>query len=244
MYGRLCHVKQFLPHAHSFSIAERVGYSPEGIDVKLLVLGATGATGTLFTDAAIDAGHHVVALARDPQRLAPRNGLQVISGDARDAQALMRTTDGADAVISTLGVGSTRNPNGLIRDATRATIDAAARTGLRRVVWQSAFGVGDSYPKASFLMHLGYRLAPAVFRDKAAAEQLLRASDLDWTIAYPGVLTNGPHTGQAVATDLGDIDKLKGMPRISRADVADFLLTSATTTTWNKRIAVLTTGTA
>lgn len=212
--------------------------------MKFLVLGATGATGTLFTDAAINAGHHVVALARDPQRLAPRKGLQVTSGDARDPEALACAADGADAVISTLGVGNTRNPNGLIRDATRAVIDAAARTGLRRVVWQSAFGVGDSYPKTSFLMRMGYRLAPAVFGDKAAAEQLLRTSELDWTIAYPGVLTNGPHTGQVIATDLDDIDKLKGMPRISRADVADFLLTAATTTTWNKRIAVLTTGTA
>lgn len=215
----------------------------EGIDVKFLVLGATGATGTLFIDAAINAGHYVVALARDPQRLTPREGLQVTSGDARDADALARAADGADAVISTLGVGSTRNPNGLIREATRAVIDAAARTGLRRVVWQSAFGVGDSYPKASFLMRMGYRLTPAVFGDKAAAEQLLRGSELDWTIAYPGVLTNGPPTGQAVATDLEDIDKLTGMPRISRADVADFLLTAATTTAWNKRIAVLTTGT-
>lgn len=215
----------------------------EGTNVKFLVLGATGATGTLFTDAAINAGHHVVALARNPQRLTLQKGLQVTSGDARDAEALMRAADGADAVISTLGVGSTRNPNGLIREATRAVIGAADRTGLRRVVWQSAFRVGDSYPKASFLMRMGYRLAPAVFGDKAAAEQLLRASGLDWTIAYPGILTNGPFADQGVATDLEDIDKLKGLPRISRADVADFLLTAATTTAWNKRIAVLTTGT-
>lgn len=209
--------------------------------MKFLVLGATGATGTLFTDAAITAGHQVVALVRNPQKLPAREGLQAVSGDVRDTEAIARAGNGTDAVISTLGVGSTREPDSLIHDATRAVIDAAAHTGLQRIVWQSALGVGESYPKISLLMRLGYRAAPEVFRDKARAEQLLRASTLDWTIAYPGVLTKGPATKNVSATDLDEIDKVKGMPRISRADVADFLLTAATTATWNRRIAVLTT---
>lgn len=209
--------------------------------MKFLVLGATGATGTLFTDAAIAAGHQVVALVRNPQKLPAREGLQAISGEVRDTEAIAHAGEGADAIISALGVGNTRRPDNLIRDATQAVIDAAAHTGLQRVVWQSALGVGESYPKVSLLMRLGYRVAPEVFRDKARAEQLLRASTLDWTIAYPGVLTKGPATKNVSATDLDEIDKVKGMPRISRADVADFLLRAATTTTWNKRIAVLTT---
>jgi uncharacterized protein YbjT (DUF2867 family) len=210
--------------------------------MRFLVLGATGATGSLLTDAALDAGHEVIALVRNPQKLSERPGLHVIAGDARDARALTDATGNADILVSTLGVGSTRSPGNLILDTTRAVISAAEQTGLRRVVFQSAFGVGASHPKLSIFMRLGYQLAPAVFRDKAAGEQLLTATGLDWTLAYPGILTNGPRTGMVTATDLAALTRLPGLPRISRADVAAFLLDAAASDKWIRRIAVITAG--
>ncbi|HWO64867.1 MAG TPA: NAD(P)H-binding protein [Umezawaea sp.] len=209
--------------------------------MKILILGATGATGGLFTEAALQAGHEVIALVRDPSRLAGQPDLQVIAGDARDARSLAAAAEKADALVSCLGVGNTRNPNDLILDTTRAVISAAEQTGLQRIVFQSALGVGASYPKTSVLMRLGYRLAPAVFRDKAAGEDLLTASDLNWTLVYPGVLTNGPRTGNVTASGLDALTCLPGLPRISRADVAKFLLDTTTTGTWTRQIAVITT---
>ncbi|MFG1643429.1 NAD(P)-dependent oxidoreductase [Amycolatopsis sp. NPDC049252] len=210
--------------------------------MKYLILGATGATGSLLTDTALNAGHEVIALVRNPQKMPERPGLHVIAGDARDARALTDATGKADALVSALGVGRTRSPGNLILDTARAVIFAAGQTGLRRVVFQSAFGVGASYPKSSILMRLGYHLAPAVFRDKAAGEQLLTATGLDWTLAYPGMLTNGPRTGKVTATDLATLTRLPGLPRISRADVAAFLLDAAASDTWIRRIAVITAG--
>jgi uncharacterized protein YbjT (DUF2867 family) len=207
--------------------------------MKFLVLGATGATGALFVEAAIAAGHEVTALARNPDKLAERHGLRRIGGDARDADALTRAADGVDALVSTLGVGRTRTPNDLILDTTRAVLAMAGQTGLQRVVFQSAFGVGASYPKASVPIRLGYHLAPAVFLDKAAGEKLLIASELDWTIVYPGILTNGPRSGNVTATDLAELDRLHGLPRISRADVAEFLLEAASGNKWKRRVAVI-----
>jgi uncharacterized protein YbjT (DUF2867 family) len=209
--------------------------------MKFAVLGATGATGQLFTTAALAAGHEVSALVRSPEKLPKRPGLTAVVGDARDADAVSRTMQGADALVSTIGSGSSRNPNNLIVETTRAILSAAGQSALRRIVMQSAFGVGDSYPKASFLMHLGYRLAPKLFIDKAAGEKLLRASDLDWTIVYPGVLTNKPKTGNVTASDLTEVPRIPGMPRISRADVADFLLHAATHDSWTRRVTVITT---
>jgi len=208
--------------------------------MKLAVLGATGATGQLFTAAALAAGHEVSALVRSAERLQQHPGLNAVVGDARDADAILRTTRGAGALVSTIGSGSSRNPDNLILDTTQAIVTATSQSELRRVVVQSAFGVGESYSKASFLMHVGYRLAPGMFIDKAAGEQVLRASGLNWTIVYPGILTNRRKTGKVTATDLTDLRRLPGMPRISRADVADFLLDTATNGSWSRRIAVLT----
>ena len=213
----------------------------KGHAMKILILGATGATGGLFTQAALRAGHEVTALVRDPTRLAGRADLRAVAGDVRDSRSLAAAADKADALVSCLGVGNTRNPNDLILDTTRAVISAAEQTGLRRIVVQSALGVGASYPKTPALMRLGYRLAPAVFRDKAAGEDLLTATDRDWTLVYPGVLTNGPRTGKVTATGLDALTRLPGLPRISRADVADFLLGTTTTGRWTRQIAVITT---
>jgi uncharacterized protein YbjT (DUF2867 family) len=208
--------------------------------MKILILGATGATGTLATDAVIASGNEVVAVTRTVGKLASRNGLKVVQGDARDADTLARAAEGVDAIISTLRVGSTRKPNDLIRDTTRAVVTAARRTGITKVVVQSAFGVGSSYSKGSLLLRLGYRLAPAVFIDKAAGEKVLMDSPIRWTIAYPGLLTSGPVSGKLTVTDLADVTRLPGLPRISRADVAEFLLAATTDDRWSRRIAVLT----
>jgi putative NADH-flavin reductase len=208
--------------------------------MKIAILGVTGATGRLLSTAVLDEGHEVNALVRNPASTIPRPGLTLITGDARDADAVTRAMEGAEVLVSAIGSGSSRRPDNLILETTEAVLAAAARTGLRRVVFQSAFGVGDSYAKSSFLMHVGYHVAPGMFIDKAAGETLLRQSDLDWTLVYPGVLTNKPKTGNVTATDLTDLRRLPGMPRIPRADVASFLLETATSGTWNRRIAVLT----
>ncbi|MCF4120539.1 SDR family oxidoreductase [Antribacter sp. KLBMP9083] len=112
--------------------------------MKFLVLGATGATGGLFIDKALENDHDVVAYARNPDRLAPRPGVTAVGGDVRDADGLAKAMDGVDAVVSTLGLGRAKDPDDLILDSTRAIVDAAGRVGVRRVLIMSAFGVGDS----------------------------------------------------------------------------------------------------
>ncbi|MFH0176480.1 NAD(P)-dependent oxidoreductase [Streptomyces cacaoi] len=211
--------------------------------MKFLVLGATGTTGTLFVERATAAGHEVVAFVRDASKLAPGDRLTVVEGDVRDARALAEAMRGTDAVVSTLGLGKVKDPGNLIADTTRALVRAAEETGTKRVLIMSAFGVGESLAKASafarFLYNSGGR---ATFADKIAGERILTASGLDWTLAYPVLLTNKPATGDVRAVDLTALDRLPGLPRISRADVAAFLLDAAVEGSWSRRTAVLTTG--
>ncbi len=104
----------------------------------------------------------------------------------------------------------------------------------------SAFGVGDSLPKASAIARLMYSSGgKAIFADKAAGERFLTSSDLDWTVAYPVLLTNKPRSGRYRAIDLAELTRLPGMPRISRADDAAFLLSAAREGSWSRRTAVL-----
>lgn len=209
--------------------------------MKFLTLGATGNTGGLFVRQALAAGHDVVAYVRDPAKLAPRERLTSVVGDVRDADALAEAMRGTDAVVSALGY-STMVPGDLIAESTRAIVAAAQRSGVRRVVILSAFGVGDSLAKASTMARMMYRTGgKAIYADKAAGERVLTTSDLDWTLAYPVRLTNKPPAGTVRVIDLADLTRLPGMPKIARADVAAFLLAAATDDTWSRRTAVLTT---
>jgi putative NADH-flavin reductase len=63
-----------------------------------------------------------------------------------------------------------------------------------------------------------------LYADKQIGEDELRrlGSDIDWTLVYPVTLTNGPRTGHYRA---GERLTLRGLPRIARADLADFILT-------------------
>jgi hypothetical protein len=78
-----------------------------------------------------------------------------------------------------------------------------------------------------------------VYADKAASEVLLRASDLKWTLEYPGALNNGDST-RYHAVALADVTKVPIFPATSRANVADFLLHSAVEDTFIRQVAVVT----
>jgi putative NADH-flavin reductase len=129
---------------------------------------------------------------------------------------------GQDAVLSTLGVGNTLFPGALMQRSIANILPAMEVGGVKRIVLMSAFGVGASRRDAPLLPRLMYcTFLRAIFDDKEKAEERLRSSSLDWTIVYPVLLTNGPRTGRYRA---GERLELQGLPTISRADVAHFML--------------------
>jgi hypothetical protein len=94
--------------------------------------------------------------------------------------------------------------------------------GVRRLIFTSAYGVGDTWRDVPLLPRTLMRLLfRDLYADKAAGEEHIRASGLDWTIVYTVTLTDGPRTGRYRA---GERLALRGFPRVSRADVADFLV--------------------
>jgi len=97
-----------------------------------------------------------------------------------------------------------------------------ASHGVRRLIFVSAYGVGSMRQNAPLLPRtlMGLLLGD-LYRDKEAGEKYILRSDLDWTIVYPVTLTNGVRTGQY---RVGEYLDLHGFPRVSRANVAHFLI--------------------
>ena len=139
--------------------------------------------------------------------------------------------NGGDAVISVLGA---RGP--VMTEATRAIVAAAKQKGPGRVVMLSSFAVARDRLAPVTKVVTGMAMSTQI-KDKTAGEELLRASDLDWTIVHPTKLTNGPETEARVAPEG---EKVRLTQKISRAGVASFLLHAATEDLYSRNGVVIT----
>ncbi|MGH7294735.1 MAG: NAD(P)-dependent oxidoreductase [Polyangiaceae bacterium] len=189
---------------------------------RLFVVGATGGIGKAVVAQALERGHGVTAFVRSPGKLdAARDGLTVLQGNPLDAEALRAVLPGHDAVVSALGPpgpGATT----VAADGARSMVAAMQAVGMRRLL---AVGVAvlfeDMGLVASILRHT---LLRNVAKDSAEMERILRASDLEWTVARPPRLTNGPRTGRYAVADDRMPPGSGGASVMRRADVAHFLL--------------------
>jgi uncharacterized protein YbjT (DUF2867 family) len=196
--------------------------------MNLLIVGATGGTGRQLVSQALERGHRVTALVRRPPRAEGRPGLTTIVGNVLDPASLDRAVRGQEAVVSALGHKRWLGPSRILSEGTRNLVAAMGRHGVRRLVCETALGISDAWWQLGLYYTLFVRpvILPFYFRDKVRQEAVIRASDLEWTIVRPGVLTNGPKRGRyrhgpRVGHWLWTV-------RISRADVAAFMLDELT----------------
>jgi uncharacterized protein YbjT (DUF2867 family) len=202
--------------------------------MRIAVLGASQGTGAEAVKTALVRGHDVLAFARRPDRLAVDHPkLTKLSGDFHERDSVDGAVRRQDAVIitasSTTLKGFKANP-AYFSLGTSHAIDAMRAHGVRRLVVLSAFGTGESRKLANFLLDklvISF-LLKAPYEDHERQEKLVRESGLDWVIARPGRLTNGPARNRyAKKTALEPIPS-----SISRADVADFLVMATEVDTW------------
>jgi len=191
--------------------------------VKLLVLGGTGGTGRQIVQQALEAGHDVTVLARDPAKMVtPHPRLRVVPGGVADTQGIVDAMRGQDAVISALGRGLSFRSEHLIERSVPGILSAMKTAGVRRLIFMSAWGVGATKQDAPLLPMLFFNtLLRGIYADKLAGDELIRKSDLDWTIVLPTKLHDGPLTRNYRS---GERLPIQGMPSISRADTAHFML--------------------
>jgi putative NADH-flavin reductase len=187
--------------------------------MHIALFGATGGTGQQILAQALEQGHRVTALVRDPSKLSERTGLTKVVGDALDQSAATACVSGADAVVCVLGSHGGRDP--IEARGTGRILDAMRETGVRRIVVVTSLGVGDSREQLPWFFRVIMELTlKAVLAAKEEQERLVKTSGLDWIIIRPGGLTDGPKTG----TYRFGVDRSLKSGRIARADVADFVL--------------------
>jgi putative NADH-flavin reductase len=192
--------------------------------MRLLVFGSTGGTGREIVRQALEQGHNVTAFARNPARLGlTHERLKTAPGDVFDYASIERAVRGHDAVLSALGTRKLGKTS-VLSSGTRHIVRAMEAALVRRFVCESSLGVGDSSGQMGALYT--YLVIPLflrnIYADKEVQERIVRESSLDWIVVRPAVLTNGPRTGLYRAGFDSSDRSIAG--KISRADVADFML--------------------
>ncbi|MFB7058184.1 NAD(P)-dependent oxidoreductase [Streptomyces vinaceus] len=203
--------------------------------MKLTVFGATGGVGREVVRQALDAGHEVTAVVRDPARLGvpAHERLEVaVVRDLTDEDALLPVLAGRSAVISALGSASNKQArlSPVTGPALRAIVSAMDRAGVSRLAAVSAAPVGPDVESDGFIarrvfLPLLRRALRDLYADLAVMEATIRASGTEWTVIRPPRLLDKPRSGtyrRVIGANVPD------GRTISRADVADALLTSLT----------------
>ena len=204
--------------------------------MKILVLGATGRTGRLFTHKALEEGHAVTAYVRSPDKalslLGAHQNLTIVQGTLDDAERLAAASSGQDVMVSILGQKAT------VREFLSSTfmqkrlpliMQAVTGAGVKHCVLMSAYGVGDTVRTASLPMRLVCKvIMRGIFTDKVKADALVTEYQPYISRAHPGRLTDKPGRGGVNVYDMAKVERTAGIPTIAREDVADALLTIAT----------------
>ncbi|BBX93530.1 NAD(P)H-binding protein [Mycolicibacterium boenickei] len=195
--------------------------------MRIVIFGANGATGRLLTRRALDAGHTVVAVTRHPEQF-PITGaaLTVAEADVRDAAAVTAAVDGADAVLSTLGVTFTMDPVDTYSVGVGNIVAAMCATGVDRLAVVSSTAIAD-YPGRTdtpFALRVVQPVISRIFgrtlyADMRRMEDIVTGSGLNWTIVRPSGLFDLPEVTEYVA---GRRDPVGAFT--SRTDLADYLL--------------------
>jgi putative NADH-flavin reductase len=197
--------------------------------MRLAIFGGTGGTGLELTRQALEHGHNVRVLVRNPNRMPLVNpNMRLVLGSVLDPESVTKTLLGTDAVLSCLGQRNLLKNTRVVSDGTRLIMAVMQQHGVRRLVVESAFGAGESLTQAGLAARLMFAtLLWAPYQDKNLMEPEVKASALEWTILRPTLLTNGPLTGRYTVS--------AGRPaamRVSRADVAAAMLRAVEERLW------------
>ncbi len=201
--------------------------------MKILVLGATGRTGHLFTRKALEEGHAVTAYVRNPDKartlLGAHQNLTIAPGTLDDAEQLAAASAGQDVMVSTLGQKATVREflhSTFLQERLPFIMQTVTGAGVKRCVLLSAYGVGDTVRTASLPMRLVCKvIMRGIFTDKVRADALVAEYQPYISRAHPGRLTDKPGRGGVKVFDMPSVERVPGIPTIAREDVADALLT-------------------
>ena len=213
------------------------GHTDDALDI--VVYGATGEVGSLVVREALDRGHRVTAVSRNPAQIVMQHdNLSVLKGDLLDTASVTATVTGQDVVIlSVRGViGDSGSPESALQFiAAETLVDVLFRQGDRapRLLHVGGSGSLEVEPGVLFAEKLPTILLPKnleveILGQILALEFYRKVDDVKWTYVTPPTnFTNGPRTGEFRIGGDRALQDDRGKTRISRADFAVALVDEA-----------------
>jgi putative NADH-flavin reductase len=198
--------------------------------MKIAVIGANGRTGRIVVNDALARGHHVIAVARKDEGSGPdHDNLTKARADVRDMDTLRRALDGADAVISALGVGTSRAPTDVYSTGVTNTLGAMKPNGATKLAVISAVPAGPWAQQPALQRRIALPLLQRIFGasydDMRRMEAILReTTEVNWISLRPPRLVNKRPRG-AYRIDTRPLAKARA---ITYGDLATALLDSLT----------------
>ena len=186
--------------------------------MKIIVFGATGGVGQHFVQMAVAAGHEVSAFVRTPEKL-KTTGVNIIQGDAFNAEQVVKAIPGHDAVVSCLGSSTGTKKSNELETMGKNIADGMEKAGVKRLVYCASAGVDCEIPGIMGKMMMKMLANPLA--DHRNALNYYKSKGVIYTIARPMGLKNDP-----LKTDYKEaFDGVpKGSSSIPRASVAHFMV--------------------
>ena len=201
------------------------GGAPRKRPTRVLIVGATGGTGRQLVAQALERGFAVTALVRNQSKLEVHHPqLTVIQGDVLNYDSVEAAMRGQEAVLSALGHKRFFYPTRILSEGTRNILRAMETHAVPRLVCETSLGIGDSAGRLGlyFTLFTIPAILPFYFWDKTRQERMIAESGVEWVIVRPGMLTSADKRGHL--RHGRPVGSFFWTVRISRADVADFML--------------------
>ncbi|MBI4547095.1 MAG: SDR family oxidoreductase [Ignavibacteriae bacterium] len=199
--------------------------APRNRPRRVLIVGATGGTGRQLVAQALERGYTVTAFVRDPSKLQLNHPqLTVVQGDVLNYASVESAMRGQEAIVCALGHKRYFYPTRILSEGTQNILRAMEAHGVSRLVCETSLGIGDSAGRLGlfYTFFIIPVILPFYFWDKTRQERIISESNVEWVIVRPGMLTNAEKRGRF--RHGRHVGSFFWTVRISRADVADFML--------------------
>jgi putative NADH-flavin reductase len=195
--------------------------------MRIVLFGATGNIGRRIVDEALQRGHTVTGVVRDPEKVkSPDPRVRLVKGDATDPESVANVVRGADVIIS--AISPRPNPRGRaapsLAQAAKALLEGARKAGVKRLLVVGGAGSLEVTPGKRLMDAPGF---PAAYKPEAqeGADSLdvyrREGSGVDWTFLSPAAeIGPGSRTGRYRSTDDQFLADPQGHSRISYEDYA------------------------
>ena len=205
--------------------------------MRIAILGSTGFVGKVLIKKAIDAGYQVKTLARNPEKLEEiKNKIEIIKGNVFEPLSIGSVIEGAEVVLSTIGPPQ-RNPGDPVQyeKAMKNIVSEMDKYGIKRYIHIGGAahpgGENERWTMSRRLLRFLLTLfSKQILVAKHLEWEVLKTSDLDWTLVRPPRITNEEASGNISADE-----KILKSLKISVSDLTDFILEQITSKEWIRK---------